>query len=50
MGVAGPAYRLTPEQLPRLVARLLEAAGQIPIWLGYRQPPVKANTQEEKIP
>jgi DNA-binding IclR family transcriptional regulator len=39
VGVAGPAYRLTPEQLPRLVARLLEATGQISTWLGYRQPP-----------
>lgn len=49
-GVAGPAYRLTPEHLPRLAARLLEATGQVSAWLGYRQPPVQVNTHEERVP
>jgi IclR family KDG regulon transcriptional repressor len=37
-GIAGPAYRMTPEQLPRLAVRLLEVTYQISEWLGYRQP------------
>lgn len=38
VGVAGPAYRVTPERLPELAAQLQEVTGQISAWLGYRQP------------
>lgn len=36
--VAGPAYRVTPEHLPQLVARLLKVTQQVSVELGYRQP------------
>jgi DNA-binding IclR family transcriptional regulator len=37
-GVAGPAYRMTPEEVPKLVVRLLDATHQISARLGYRRP------------
>jgi DNA-binding IclR family transcriptional regulator len=37
-GVAGPAYRITPELMPRLSAQLLEVTLQISGRLGYSQP------------
>jgi DNA-binding IclR family transcriptional regulator len=46
--VAGPAYRVTPEQIPRLAARLLEVTQQISVWLGYPQPAVKSKAHKEK--
>jgi DNA-binding IclR family transcriptional regulator len=48
--VAGPAYRVTPEQLPRLAVRLLAVTQQISAWLGYRQPAVTHKTHEENLP
>jgi DNA-binding IclR family transcriptional regulator len=48
--VSGPAYRLTPEQLPRLAARLREVTQQISGWLGYRQPASAQKTHEENQP
>jgi DNA-binding IclR family transcriptional regulator len=38
VGVAGPAYRMTPQALPQLAARLLDATQQISARLGYRWP------------
>jgi DNA-binding IclR family transcriptional regulator len=38
--ISGPAYRLTPEQLPRLAVRLQAVTRQISGWLGYRQPAI----------
>jgi len=48
--VSGPAYRMTPEHLPRLAIRLVEVTRQISAWLGYPQPAVKSKANEEKIP
>ena len=45
--VAGPAYRVTPEQLPRLAVRLQEVTQQISGWLGYRPPAITQKTCEE---
>ncbi|MEJ2732911.1 MAG: IclR family transcriptional regulator [Anaerolineae bacterium] len=38
VSVAGPAYRVIPDLIPRLAAQLLEVALQISGCLGYRQP------------
>lgn len=38
VSIAGPAYRVTPEHLPQLVARLIRVTRQISAELGYRQP------------
>lgn len=38
ISAAGPAYRVTPEMLPRLAARLVAVAGEISMLLGYVQP------------
>ena len=48
--VSGPAYRMTPEQLTRLVGQLLEITQQISAWLGYPQPAIESRAYEEEIP
>jgi DNA-binding IclR family transcriptional regulator len=34
--IAGPAYRITPERLPRLASRLMGVTGEISAQLGYK--------------
>jgi DNA-binding IclR family transcriptional regulator len=48
--VSGPAYRVTPEELPRLAVRLQEVTQQISGWLGYRPPATMQNNHEENRP